>query len=207
MPYRHQFVPTHDFTVRSAFPYAWPDSNPASTSSFQIEGRSAFCAPNRSIRCPPVILVYSPSAKRQQLKEICRRRRRTFLGDLAKYDKLVRSDLSSRDTRNDREGTVPLNIRHISVVCILISGKCIELRLGHRRKYLRMVYRVHDVLVPERRKNTSNGGLADFASDSFLIQPGSIHNLGEGLKLLYPMRAHYRPARPGSLLGKRTGRR
>ncbi len=57
-PYRHQVLPTHDLTVRTDFPYAWPVSKPAAISSFQIRGNSCCWAPNKSIRCPPVIFVY-----------------------------------------------------------------------------------------------------------------------------------------------------
>ena len=56
-PYRHQVEPTHDFTVRSDLPYAWPDSMPASITRRQISGRSCICAPSRSMRWPPVIFV------------------------------------------------------------------------------------------------------------------------------------------------------
>ena len=56
-PYRHHVEPTHDFTVRSDLPYAWPDSKPASTSCFQISGSCSRRAPNISIRWPPVIFV------------------------------------------------------------------------------------------------------------------------------------------------------
>jgi hypothetical protein len=61
-PYRHQVEPTQDFTVRSDLPYAWPDSKPASTKRRQIAGSWSIRAPNRSIRWPPVILVYSPKS-------------------------------------------------------------------------------------------------------------------------------------------------
>ena len=38
------------------------DSKPASTSRFQIVGSWSIRAPKRSIRCPPVIFVYSPKS-------------------------------------------------------------------------------------------------------------------------------------------------
>src|SRR4051794_34885498 len=61
-PNRHHVEPTHDFTVRSDLPYAWPDSNPASTRRCQMRGSWSMRAPNMSIRWPPVILVYSPKS-------------------------------------------------------------------------------------------------------------------------------------------------
>ncbi|CPU65348.1 Uncharacterised protein [Mycobacteroides abscessus] len=56
-PNRHHVDPTHDFTVRSDLPYAWPDSNPCSTSRRQMCGSCSMRAPNMSMRWPPVIFV------------------------------------------------------------------------------------------------------------------------------------------------------
>ena len=53
-------VPTQLLTVRRALPYAWPLSKPASTNCSQMSGKSCTCAPNRSMRWPPVIFVYRP---------------------------------------------------------------------------------------------------------------------------------------------------
>lgn len=58
MPYLHHVVPTQLLTVRKLLAYACPDSIPAAFNCPQINGRSPFLAPNMSIRCPPVILVY-----------------------------------------------------------------------------------------------------------------------------------------------------
>src|SRR5438128_10106795 len=51
VPKRHHSEPTHVFTVRRAFAYAWPDGMPMSR---QTPGRSSFFTPSRSMRWPPV---------------------------------------------------------------------------------------------------------------------------------------------------------
>ncbi|CAM5728380.1 hypothetical protein STENM223S_01662 [Streptomyces tendae] len=43
--------------MRSDFPYACPDSKPASTRRAQISGSCSTRAPNMSMRWPPVIFV------------------------------------------------------------------------------------------------------------------------------------------------------
>lgn len=59
-PNRHQVDPTQDFTFRAALPYAWPDSNPASTRIFQMSGTPSR-APKRSMRAAPVSFTYRPN--------------------------------------------------------------------------------------------------------------------------------------------------
>src|SRR5947199_9331243 len=51
VPKRHHSLPTHVFTVRSAFAYACPDGM---ARSLHTCGRSSFLTPSKSICCPPV---------------------------------------------------------------------------------------------------------------------------------------------------------
>src|SRR5438477_9253178 len=51
VPKRHHSLPTHVFTVRSAFAYACPDGM---ARSLHTCGKSSFFTPSKSIRCPPV---------------------------------------------------------------------------------------------------------------------------------------------------------
>src|SRR6185503_12440855 len=51
VPNLQNSVPTHVFTMRTPFVYAWPDGMPRSAHTF---GRSAFLIPSRSMRWLPV---------------------------------------------------------------------------------------------------------------------------------------------------------
>ena len=53
-PKRQKSVPTHVFTMRTPFVYAWPDGIPKSA---QICGKSAFFTPSKSMRWLPVIFT------------------------------------------------------------------------------------------------------------------------------------------------------
>ncbi len=95
--------PTQDFTVRSALPYACPDSKPASTSRRQIAGQLLDPGAEHVDPLPAGDLGVEPEVA----------------GHLADHDQPLRGDLAAGDARHHRVGAVALQVGQEVVVGVL----------------------------------------------------------------------------------------
>lgn len=91
-----------------------------------------------------------------------------FLCDLSENDQTFRCDLPCGDTRDDTEGTIPLNVGQVLVVGVLQL----------------VVLGLQDVFVEEGGQDRTDSGLADLASEGSGVGTTVLHDRLEVLVLL-----------------------